>query len=114
MRVVSLPCQAPSDRTAAPLPEAADERERHDRTGDREERGAAPVGEASYLTGEADAEADDRIVGDGRGVAEAKSRPVVEEVAAGGEQEHARDPAHVRQRRADESRRTLTRERDQH
>src|SRR5256885_15506814 len=114
MPAVSLTCQAPSDSAAAALPEAAHERERHDRSGDRDERRAAPVGEASYLTGEADAEADDRIVGDGRGVAEAKSRPVVEEVAAGGEQERARDPAHVRQRWADESRRTLTRQRDQH
>src|SRR5438477_3910802 len=101
MQVVSLPGQAPSDIAAAALPDAADERERHDRTGDRDKRRAASVGEASYLTGEADAEADDRVVGDGRGVAEAKSRPVIEQVAAGGEQEHARDAAHVRQRRAE-------------
>src|SRR2546429_3486605 len=111
MQVVSLPGQAPSDSAAAALPDAAYERERHDRTGDRDERRAASVGEAAHLTGEADAEADDRVVGDGRGVAEAQPRPVMEQVAAGGEQEHARDPAHVWQRRADESRRTLTRER---
>src|SRR5438445_7612118 len=65
MQVVSLPCQAllPFETAAATLPEAADERERHDRTGDRDERRAAPVGVAARLAGEADAEADDRIVG---------------------------------------------------
>src|SRR3954453_2122465 len=112
MQVVSLPGQAPSDSAAAALPDTAYERERHDRTGDRDQRRAASVGEAAHLAGEADAEADDRIVGDGRGVTEAQSRPVIEQVNAGGEQEDARGPAHVRQRRADESDRTLARERD--
>ncbi len=95
MQVVSLPGQAPSDSAAAALPDAAYERERHDRTGDRDERRAASVGEAAHLTGEADAEADDRVVGDGGGVAEAESRPLVEEVTAGGEQEQPRDLVHV-------------------
>src|SRR5438876_117109 len=60
MPAVSLPCQAPSDAAAAALPDDAYERERHYRTGDRDKRRAASVGEATPLAGEADAEADDR------------------------------------------------------
>ena len=45
------------------------------------------VGEVAGLAGEPDAEADNRVVGDRGRVAEAESCPVVEEVAAGGEQE---------------------------
>jgi hypothetical protein len=50
--------------------------------------GAAARRRYKGLAGEADAEADDRVVGDGGRVAETQARPVVE-VAAGGEQEQA-------------------------
>ncbi len=85
---------------AAALPEADEHGEPHDDgCADKDQR-ALSIGEVAGVAGEADAEADDRVVGDGGCVTEAKARPVVEEIAAGGEQEQPGDAVHVRQQRA--------------
>src|SRR5437867_10177011 len=70
---------------AAALPEAGEHCKCDDRAGGDKDQRAVAVGEVAGPSREADTEADDRVVGDGRGVAEPESCPVVEEVAAGGE-----------------------------
>src|SRR5207247_9264796 len=84
-RAGSMARESGRDGAAAALPQAGEQRDRHDRGGAGKDQRAVSVGEVASLTGEADAEADDRVVGDGGGVAELQAVPVVGEVAAGGE-----------------------------
>ena len=58
--------------------------ERDDRGGRGNQRCPVPLGKALQLRGIARREADDRVVGERHAVAEPDSRPVVDEIPAGG------------------------------
>src|SRR6266699_301671 len=62
----SISCRGPA---AAALPEGGQQCERNDGAGAGEDQRAVAVGEVAGLAGEADAKADDRVVGDVGGVA---------------------------------------------